>query len=105
MVGRLRPNAKPPCCRNRIRLCASLLSNPSKIIGTPANDLAHVEEARRYPQILVFHRDKPHTINEQAPFLKASCGWSGHTLPTLCFHVTGIRCSRHGLERDANHSR
>src|SRR6266849_7369791 len=37
----------------------SPVANPSKIIGTPVNYLAHVEEARRDPQISVFHGDKP----------------------------------------------
>src|SRR5215831_14501081 len=43
----------------------SPVANPSKIIGTPVNYLAHVEEARRDPQISVFHSDKPRTIEEQ----------------------------------------
>jgi hypothetical protein len=64
-----------------------------------------VEEARHNPQISVFHSERPRTIEEQELFPKASRGRGGHALPTLRFHMTGIRCSRHGLKRDANHSR
>jgi 2-keto-4-pentenoate hydratase/2-oxohepta-3-ene-1,7-dioic acid hydratase in catechol pathway len=55
----------------------SPVANPSKIIGTPVNYLAHVEEARRDPQISVFHGDKPRTIEEQGLFLKASSSLVG----------------------------
>jgi 2-keto-4-pentenoate hydratase/2-oxohepta-3-ene-1,7-dioic acid hydratase in catechol pathway len=55
----------------------SPVANPSKIIGTPVNYLAHVEEARRDPQISVFHGDKQRTIEEQGLFLKASSSLVG----------------------------
>ena len=55
----------------------SPVANPSKIIGTPVNYVAHVEEARRDPQISVFHGDKPRTIEEQGLFLKASSSLVG----------------------------
>jgi 2,4-didehydro-3-deoxy-L-rhamnonate hydrolase len=55
----------------------SPVANPSKIIGTPVNYLAHVEEARRDPQISVFHADKPRSIEEQGLFLKASSSLVG----------------------------
>jgi len=55
----------------------SPVANPSKIIGTPVNYLAHVEEARRDPQISVFHGDKPRSIEEQGLFLKASSSLVG----------------------------
>src|SRR5712691_9819750 len=50
----------------------SPVANPSKIMGTPVNYLAHVEEARRDPQISVFHGGQQRTIEEQGLFLKAS---------------------------------
>jgi len=55
----------------------SPVANPSKIIGTPVNYVAHVEEARLDPQISVFHRDKPPSIEEQGLFLKASSSLVG----------------------------
>jgi 2-keto-4-pentenoate hydratase/2-oxohepta-3-ene-1,7-dioic acid hydratase in catechol pathway len=55
----------------------SPVANPSKIIGPPVNYVAHVEEARRDPQISVFHGDKPRTIEEQGLFLKASSSLVG----------------------------
>jgi 2-keto-4-pentenoate hydratase/2-oxohepta-3-ene-1,7-dioic acid hydratase in catechol pathway len=55
----------------------SPVANPSKIIGTPVNYLAHVEEAHRDPQISVFRSDKPRTIEEQGLFLKASSSLVG----------------------------
>ena len=55
----------------------SPVANPSKIIGTPVNYVAHVEEARLDPQISVFHRDKPSSIEEQGLFLKASSSLVG----------------------------
>src|SRR5262252_6415919 len=55
----------------------SPVATPSKIIGTPVNYVAHVEEARLDPQISVFHRDKPSSIEEQGLFLKASSSLVG----------------------------
>jgi 2,4-diketo-3-deoxy-L-fuconate hydrolase len=55
----------------------SPVANPSKIIGTPVNYVAHVEEARRDPQIAVYHSDKPRSIEEQGLFLKASSSLVG----------------------------
>jgi 2,4-didehydro-3-deoxy-L-rhamnonate hydrolase len=55
----------------------SPVANPSKIIGTPANYLAHAEEARNDPQISVFHGGKQRTIEEQGLFLKASSSLIG----------------------------
>jgi 2,4-diketo-3-deoxy-L-fuconate hydrolase len=55
----------------------SPVANPSKIIGTPANYLAHAEEARLDPQINVFHAGKQRTIEEQGLFLKASSSLVG----------------------------
>src|SRR5260221_13341806 len=62
----------------------SPVANPSKIIGTPVNYLAHVEEARRDPQISVFHGDKPRSIEEQGLFLKASRSLVG---PSECIAI------------------
>src|SRR5215467_13412602 len=55
----------------------SPVANPSKIIGTPVNYLAHVEEARRDPQISVFHTGQQRSIEEQGLFLKASSSLVG----------------------------
>jgi 2-keto-4-pentenoate hydratase/2-oxohepta-3-ene-1,7-dioic acid hydratase in catechol pathway len=55
----------------------SPVANPSKIIGTPANYLAHAEEARLDSQISVFHGGKQRTIEEQGLFLKASSSLVG----------------------------
>src|ERR1700722_4775257 len=55
----------------------SPVANPPKIIGTPANYLAHAEEARNDPQISVFHGGKQRTIEEQGLFLKASSSLVG----------------------------
>src|SRR5215470_6966116 len=56
----------------------SPVANPSKIIGTPVNYLAHAEEARRDPQISVFHGGgQQRTIEEQGLFLKASSSLVG----------------------------
>jgi 2,4-didehydro-3-deoxy-L-rhamnonate hydrolase len=55
----------------------SPVANPSKIMGTPANYLAHAEEARRDPEIAVFHAGKQRTIEEQGLFLKASSSLVG----------------------------
>jgi 2,4-diketo-3-deoxy-L-fuconate hydrolase len=55
----------------------SPVANPSKIIGTPANYLAHAEEARLDPQINVFQAGKQRTIEEQGLFLKASSSLVG----------------------------
>ncbi|HMA73257.1 MAG TPA: fumarylacetoacetate hydrolase family protein [Xanthobacteraceae bacterium] len=55
----------------------SPVANPSKIMGTPVNYAAHVEEARRDPQISVFHGGQQRTIEEQGLFLKASSSLVG----------------------------
>src|SRR5712672_4768917 len=47
------------------------VANPSKIIGTPANYHAHVEEARRDAEIAVYSAGKQRSIEEQGLFLKA----------------------------------
>jgi 2-keto-4-pentenoate hydratase/2-oxohepta-3-ene-1,7-dioic acid hydratase in catechol pathway len=55
----------------------SPVANPSKIIGTPANYHAHVEEARRDAEIAVYSAGKQRTIEEQGLFLKASSSLVG----------------------------
>ncbi len=55
----------------------SPVANPSKIIGTPVNYIAHAEEARRDPEIAVFHAGRQRTIEEQGLFLKASSSLVG----------------------------
>jgi 2,4-didehydro-3-deoxy-L-rhamnonate hydrolase len=55
----------------------SPVANPSKIIGTPANYHAHVEEARRDAEIAVYNAGKQRTIEEQGLFLKASSSLVG----------------------------
>ena len=65
-----------PLPLDQVRLL-SPVATPSKIIGTPVNYRAHVEEARRDPQISVFHGDKPRSIEEQGLFLKASSSLVG----------------------------
>ncbi len=55
----------------------SPVANPSKIIGTPVNYFAHAEEARRDPEISVFHAGKQRGIEEQGLFLKASSSLVG----------------------------
>ena len=74
-MERLADNAAPQPVEQVLFL--SPVANPSKIIGTPVNYLAHVEEARRDPQISVFHADKPRSIEEQGLFLKASSSLVG----------------------------
>ncbi len=51
---------------------SSPVATPSKIIGTPANYHAHVEEARHDAEIAVYNAGKQHSIEEQGLFLKAS---------------------------------
>jgi 2-keto-4-pentenoate hydratase/2-oxohepta-3-ene-1,7-dioic acid hydratase in catechol pathway len=63
-----------PVAEVRLR---SPVANPSKIIGTPANYLAHVEEARADQEISVYHAGKQRTITEQGLFLKASSSLVG----------------------------
>jgi 2-keto-4-pentenoate hydratase/2-oxohepta-3-ene-1,7-dioic acid hydratase in catechol pathway len=55
----------------------SPVANPSKIIGTPANYHAHVEEARRDAEIAVYNAGKQRSIEEQGLFLKASSSLVG----------------------------
>jgi 2-keto-4-pentenoate hydratase/2-oxohepta-3-ene-1,7-dioic acid hydratase in catechol pathway len=55
----------------------SPVANPSKIIGTPANYHAHVEEARRDAEIAVYSAGKQRSIEEQGLFLKASSSLVG----------------------------
>ena len=50
----------------------SPVANPSKIIGTPVNYRAHVEEARRDAEIAVYNAGQSRSIEEQGLFLKAS---------------------------------
>jgi len=55
----------------------SPVANPSKIIGTPANYRAHVEEARRDAEIAVYNAGQSRSIEEQGLFLKASSSLVG----------------------------
>ena len=55
----------------------SPVANPSKIIGTPANYLAHVEEARRDAEIAVYNAGRQRTVEQQGLFLKASSSLVG----------------------------
>jgi 2-keto-4-pentenoate hydratase/2-oxohepta-3-ene-1,7-dioic acid hydratase in catechol pathway len=55
----------------------SPVANPSKIIGTPVNYQAHVEEAERDPQIAVYLENRARSIEEQGLFLKASSSLVG----------------------------
>jgi 2-keto-4-pentenoate hydratase/2-oxohepta-3-ene-1,7-dioic acid hydratase in catechol pathway len=49
----------------------SPVANPSKIIGTPANYLAHAQEAQADKEISVYHGGKVKSIEDQGLFLKA----------------------------------
>jgi 2-keto-4-pentenoate hydratase/2-oxohepta-3-ene-1,7-dioic acid hydratase in catechol pathway len=55
----------------------SPVANPSKIIGTPVNYQAHVEEAERDPEIAVYLENRARSIEEQGLFLKASSSLVG----------------------------
>jgi 2,4-diketo-3-deoxy-L-fuconate hydrolase len=55
----------------------SPVANPSKIIGTPVNYRAHVEEARRDAEIAVYDAGQSRSIEEQGLFLKASSSLVG----------------------------
>jgi 2-keto-4-pentenoate hydratase/2-oxohepta-3-ene-1,7-dioic acid hydratase in catechol pathway len=55
----------------------SPVANPSKIIGTPVNYRAHVEEAENDPQIAVYLENRSRSIEEQGLFLKASSSLVG----------------------------
>ena len=55
----------------------SPVANPSKIIGTPVNYHAHVEEARRDAEIAVYNAGQSRSIEEQGLFLKASSSLVG----------------------------
>jgi 2,4-didehydro-3-deoxy-L-rhamnonate hydrolase len=55
----------------------SPVANPSKIIGTPANYHAHVEEARLDAEISVYNAGRQRTVEEQGLFLKASSSLVG----------------------------
>jgi 2,4-didehydro-3-deoxy-L-rhamnonate hydrolase len=66
----------PPRPIDNVRFL-SPVANPSKIIGTPANYHAHVEEARRDAEIAVYNAGKQRTIEEQGLFLKAASSLVG----------------------------
>ncbi|MGP0090635.1 MAG: fumarylacetoacetate hydrolase family protein [Xanthobacteraceae bacterium] len=55
----------------------SPVANPSKIIGTPVNYRAHVEEARLDAEIAVYNAGQSRSIEEQGLFLKASSSLVG----------------------------
>lgn len=55
----------------------SPVANPSKIIGTPVNYRAHIEEARRDAEIAVYNAGQSRSIEEQGLFLKASSSLVG----------------------------
>jgi 2-keto-4-pentenoate hydratase/2-oxohepta-3-ene-1,7-dioic acid hydratase in catechol pathway len=55
----------------------SPVANPSKIIGTPSNYLAHREEAQRDKEISVYSGGKRRTVEEQGLFLKANSALVG----------------------------
>jgi 2,4-didehydro-3-deoxy-L-rhamnonate hydrolase len=55
----------------------SPVATPSKIIGTPVNYQAHVEEAERDPEIAVYLENRARSIEEQGLFLKASSSLVG----------------------------
>jgi 2-keto-4-pentenoate hydratase/2-oxohepta-3-ene-1,7-dioic acid hydratase in catechol pathway len=55
----------------------SPVATPSKIIGTPANYHAHVEEARLDAEISAYNAGRQRTIEEQGLFLKASSSLVG----------------------------
>ena len=55
----------------------SPVANPSKIIGTPVNYRAHVEEARRDAELAVYDAGQSRSIEEQGLFLKASSSLVG----------------------------
>lgn len=69
-------DAAPPLPLDRVHLL-SPVANPSKIIGTPANYHAHVEEARRDAEISVYNAGRQRSIEEQGLFLKASSSLVG----------------------------
>ncbi len=66
----------PPRPVTEVRL-NSPVANPSKIIGTPANYHAHVEEARLDAEISVYNAGRQRTVEEQGLFLKASSSLVG----------------------------
>jgi 2-keto-4-pentenoate hydratase/2-oxohepta-3-ene-1,7-dioic acid hydratase in catechol pathway len=55
----------------------SPVANPSKIIGTPVNYRAHVEEAQRDAALAVYNAGQSRSIEEQGLFLKASSSLVG----------------------------
>jgi 2-keto-4-pentenoate hydratase/2-oxohepta-3-ene-1,7-dioic acid hydratase in catechol pathway len=69
-------DAAAPKPVDAVRLLSPVAS-PSKIIGTPVNYRAHVEEAERDPQIAVYLEDRARSIEEQGLFLKASSSLVG----------------------------
>jgi 2,4-diketo-3-deoxy-L-fuconate hydrolase len=69
-------DAAAPRPLEEVRL-KSPVANPSKIIGTPANYLAHVEEARRDAEIAVYNAGRQRTVEQQGLFLKASSSLVG----------------------------
>ena len=74
-MERLADSAPPrPVAEVRLK---SPVANPSKIIGTPANYHAHVEEARLDAEISVYNAGRQRTVEEQGLFLKASSSLVG----------------------------
>jgi 2-keto-4-pentenoate hydratase/2-oxohepta-3-ene-1,7-dioic acid hydratase in catechol pathway len=69
-------DAASPRPLDAVRL-KSPVANPSKIIGTPANYHAHVEEARLDAEISVYNAGRQRTVEEQGLFLKASSSLVG----------------------------
>jgi 2,4-didehydro-3-deoxy-L-rhamnonate hydrolase len=69
-------DAAAPKPVDAVRLLSPVAS-PSKIIGTPVNYRAHLEEAERDPQIAVYLEDRARSIEEQGLFLKASSSLVG----------------------------
>jgi 2,4-didehydro-3-deoxy-L-rhamnonate hydrolase len=69
-------DSAPPRPAAEVRL-NSPVANPSKIIGTPANYHAHVEEARLDAEISVYNAGRQRTVEEQGLFLKASSSLVG----------------------------
>jgi NAD(P)-dependent dehydrogenase (short-subunit alcohol dehydrogenase family) len=59
-----------------VQIC-SPVANPSKIIGTPANYPAHVEEARNDAEIAVYSGGRKRSTKEQGLFLKATSSLVG----------------------------
>ena len=69
-------NEAAPMPINRVSFL-SPVAMPSKIIGTPANYHAHVEEAKDDPEIAVYNAGRQLSIEQQGLFLKASSSLVG----------------------------